>query len=391
VSFLIYVNGVASEEISRIIPSGSQGEYALEKTIDLQPGENIIYILATNSTGATRSEDRYLTNPPANPPVISWTIPTVPNSIVNSEIVEIEACIKSSTDLKTMQIFVNGIQQVSEMVFHEPLPGECNYRISKQILLKQGDNSVRINATNIASSEWSDVRQIRYETISIIEKRLALVIGNADYGSSNVLKNPVNDANLIEGTLKTLGFEVVKCLNATKSEMELALRDFSKKLADYNVALFYYAGHGIQINGENYLIPTDAMLEEQSDCQWEALQVNTVVRQFEQVPENINIIILDACRNNPFRSWSRGGEQGFRALNAVSGTIVSFATSENSTAADGTGSNGTYTEELVRQMVIPQSISSVFINTRKEVMRRTNSTQRPQEWNMLTGDFYFKK
>jgi uncharacterized caspase-like protein len=123
----------------------------------------------------------------------------------------------------------------------------------------------------------------------------------------------------------------------------------------------------------------------------EALPVDKIIRQFEQVPENINIVILDACRDNPFRSWSRGTGQGFRALSPVSGTIISFATSENSVAADGTGSNGPFTEELVKQMNIPQPIEVVFKNTRREVMKRTNNAQRPQEWNMLTGDFYFKQ
>lgn len=389
-SLLVYVNGTASEEINQIIPEDNPGEYTVEKTINLLPGENNIYLIATNNKGTTRSEDRYLTNPPANPPVVSWSIPTDPNTIVNSDIVVIEVCIKSATELKSAQIFVNGVQQASEMIFPAPQTGECNYRLTKPVLLQKGDNSLRINATNYAGSEWSEVRQIRYQA-TIAEKRLALVIGNADYGSSMILRNPVNDANLIEGTLKSLDFEVIKRLNATKSEMEQAVRDFSKKLTDYNVALFYYAGHGMQVDGENYLIPTDALMKEQSDCKWEAIRVNFVVEEFEKVPENVNIVILDACRNNPFRSWVRGGEQGFRALNAVSGTIVSFATSEGATAADGLGSNGTYTEELVKQMLVPQSISSVFINTRKIVMQRTNNTQRPQEWNMLTGDFYFKR
>jgi len=389
-SLLIYVNGVASEEINKIAPAEIEGEYTVEKTINLLPGENNIYLIATNSLGTTRSEDRFLTNPPANPPVVSWAIPADPNSIVSTDIVVIEACIKSATELKSAQIFVNGVQQASEMMFQAPHQGDCNYRLVKPVLLKQGDNSIRINATNYAGSEWSDVRQIRYLT-SFTEKRLALIIGNAEYSNSMVLKNPVNDANLIEGTLKSLDFEVIKTLNATKTEMEQAIRDFSKKLKDYNVALFYYAGHGMQVDGENYLIPTDAAMKEQADCKWEAIRVNYVVEEFEKVPENINIVILDACRNNPFRSWVRGGEQGFRALNAVSGTIVSFATSEGATAADGLGTNGTYTEELVKQMLVPQSISSVFINTRRQVMQRTNNIQRPQEWNMLTGDFYFKK
>jgi uncharacterized caspase-like protein len=277
------------------------------------------------------------------------------------------------------------------MTFQTSQTGDCNYSFAKSVILKEGDNSIYINATNIAGSNYSEKRSIRFTTTAVAEKRLALIFGNADYGTSSVLKNPVNDANLMEGTLKTLGFEVMKHINAKKTEMEQAIREFSEKLPQYNVALFYYAGHGVQVDGENYLIPTDAALNKQTDCQWEAIQVNKIVRQFEQVPENINIVILDACRDNPFRSWSRGGAQGFRAINSVSGTIISFATAEGSTAADGSGSNGTFTEELVKQMNIPQSLSNVFNNTRKQVMKRTNNMQRPLEMNGLTGDFYFKK
>jgi hypothetical protein len=390
-SLLVYVNGSASEEINMVSPPNSNGEYTLEKSVNFQPGENNIYIVASNPNGTKRSDTRYLTNPPSNPPEVSWTIPVDTRALVNSEIITIEACIKSSTELKSAQIFVNGVQQASEMIFQSPQPGDCNYRLNKQVILKEGENSVFIIASNFAGSTNSDRRIIKYETASLAEKRIALIIGNANYGSSNSLKNPVNDANLIEGTLKSMGFDIIKRTNATKDQMMESLREFSKKLPDYNVALFYYAGHGIQVDGQNYLIPVDATLNEKTDCKWEAVAVNSLVEEFERVPDNVNIVILDACRNNPFRSWVRGGEQGFRALNPVSGTIVSFATSEGSTAADGTGANGTYTEELVKQIVVPQSISSVFINTRKEVMKRTNNSQRPQEWNMLTGEFYFKR
>lgn len=390
-SLLVYVNGVATEEVNLIPQVSPQGVYSLEKTINLQPGENDIYLVATNSTGTTKSDNRYLTNPPANPPVITWANPVDTKAIVNSEVVVIEACIKSATELKLAQIFVNGVQQASEMMFQPSQPGDCNYRLTKPVILKEGDNSLIVIATNFAGSVNSDQRMIRFEKATMAEKRLALILGNSDYGSTNVLKNPVNDANLIEGTLKSLGFNVIKHLNATKAEMYEALREFSKLLPEYNVALLYYAGHGVQVDGQNYLVPTDAKLNEPADCKWEAMKVNDIVEEFEKVPENINIIILDACRNNPFRSWSRGGAQGFRTINSVSGTIISFATAEGSTAADGAGSNGTFTEELVKQMNVPQSLSSVFNNTRKQVMKRTNNQQRPLEMNGLTGDFYFKK
>jgi Caspase domain len=388
-SVFIYVNGVGSEEINQVTPVNAQGEYMIKKTISLQPGDNTIYLAVTNNTGTIRSEDRILTNPPPSKPEISWAVPEQ-NTTVNQDMIIVEACIKSSTVLKEAQIYVNGAQWASETIFPAPQSGDCNYRFTKSVLLKEGDNNVIINAINAAGSEMSERRTIRFQKGSE-EKRLALVFGNADYKNSLALKNPVNDANLIEGTLKTLGFEVIKRLNANKTEMEQAIRQFSEELPDYNVALFYYAGHGIQVGGENYLIPVDAVLDKESDCQWEAVQVNTIVRQFEQVPENVNIIILDACRDNPFKSWSRGAPQGFKMLNTVSGTFVAYATSENSTAADGTGVNGVYTEELVRQMVIPQSISGVFNNTRKQVMLRTNSRQVPTESSKLVGDFFFKK
>jgi hypothetical protein len=374
-----------------LTPSSSQDEYVLEKLVSLNPGENNLYMVATNSGGTTKSDLRYLTNPPTNPPVISWAIPLETKTIVSSEVVMIEVCIKSATDLKSAMIYVNGIPQVTEMMFASPQQGDCNYRLVKPVILREGKNSLIVNATNFAGSNNSESREILYQTTLIAEKRLALVFGNSDYGNSGTLKNPVNDANLIEGTLKTLGFEVIKKLNAKKIEMEQAIREFSEKLPEYNVALFYYAGHGMNVEGSNYLLPTDAVLNKKSDCQWEAIEVNKIIAQFEQVPENINIIILDACRNNPFKSWVRGGEQGFKMLNPVSGTFISYATAEGATAADGSGLNGPFTEELVRQMVVPQSIFEVFMNTGNQVRKRTNNTQQPTYQVNLSGNFWFKK
>ena len=390
-SILTYVNGQASEDLNLLPSSQMQGEIMFEKPISLLPGQNEIYLVATNNSGTTKSDIRYLTNPPTNPPVITWNNPKEEKVIVNSELVLIEACIKSATILKSAQIYVNGNPQASELMFQQPGSGDCNYTFTKQIILKNGDNSIFLIAENFAGSANSERRVIKYELSAITEKRLALIFGNSDYGSSNTLKNPVNDANLMEGTLKQLGFEVIKRINASKNEMESALREFSNKLPQYNVALFYYAGHGVQVEGENFLVPVDATLANKSDCQWEALPVDRIVKQFEQVPDNINIIILDACRNNPFRSWTRGGSEGFKALGAVRGSFVAFATSEGATASDGTGMNGIYTEELVRQMTQTQTIESVFKKTRKEVMDKTGGKQIPMEWSYLTGDFYFKK
>ncbi|HYG03617.1 MAG TPA: caspase family protein, partial [Chryseosolibacter sp.] len=207
------------------------------------------------------------------------------------------------------------------------------------------------------------------------ERRLALVIGNADYQFSGKLKNTVNDANLMVSTLKELGFDVITKNDATKVEMEQSILDFSRELGKYNVALFFYAGHGIQLDGSNYLIPVDAKLDDRLAAQFEAVDVGRLVSQFERYPNNINIVILDACRNNPFKTWTRGGEAGFKAMPAPSGTIIAFATSEGATASDGTEQNGLYTSYLAKQMKIPQRIEDVFIQTRVEVRNTSNNQQ----------------
>jgi uncharacterized caspase-like protein len=275
-------------------------------------------------------------------------------------------------------------------VFQRNDGNNCNYVWKPQIILKEGDNSIYVIAENIAGSTTSENRMVKFSK-TIAERRLALIFGNSDYVNGASLRNPVNDANLMEATLKSLGFEVIKRLNSGKDAMIGSIREFSKKLSDYNVALFYYSGHGIQVDGINYLIPTNAKLENKDDCKWEAIAVNTVTDEFKKNSVNTNIVILDACRNNPYRSWARGGEPGFKALAPIIGTIISFSTSEGATAADGDGANGVFTEELVKQMVIPQQIESVFKKTRKQVIERTNGQQTPTEWSYLTGDFYFRK
>lgn len=220
------------------------------------------------------------------------------------------------------------------------------------------------------------------------QKRIALVIGNAAYTTSP-LKNPVNDANLMATTLKELGFEVTKLTNANLQKMQDAAVTFTENIENYDVALFYYAGHGIQVDGVNYLIPVDAKLETEARARYEAFNINDINEAFSKNSRKVNIMILDACRDNPFRTWMRGGDRGFIALRQqAAGTIIAFATREGSTAADGTGNNGVFTKELAQQMQKPQSLIDVFQNTRSAVLAQTDYKQVPQEWNMLTAPFW---
>jgi hypothetical protein len=389
-SVLLYMNGVSKGETDIKLVPDETGSFMIEKNLNFGPGENQIYLVATNSEGATKSEIRYFTNPFAVAPEINWSTPETPNTVVNTEVLTVGACINSQSDLRSVKLLVNGTIFSEDNVFQPSNAGDCNYTWQGSVVLKEGDNSVFLIATNIAGSTTSDKRVIKLEP-ELTEKRLALVFGNSDYITGTSLKNPVNDANLMEGTLKELNFEVIKKLNANKEEMMEAVREFTEKLPNYDVALFYYAGHGNQVDGKNYLIPTDAHLEKPTDCRFEAIEVEFIVEEFEKYQDNTNIVILDACRNNPYTAWARGGEAGFRAMNFSSGTIIAYATSEGATAADGKGANGLYTEELVKQMSVPQSILSVFMNTRAQVRKLSNGAQIPTEWNKLNGDFFFRK
>ncbi|MCX6328351.1 MAG: caspase family protein, partial [Bacteroidia bacterium] len=389
-SVLLYLNGISKGEADIQPLPAEPGTYLLEKNINFSPGENSIYLVATNNEGSNKSDERYFSNPAAIPPVITWSNPNTPNSLANTESLVISACINSPTELKSVKLLVNGNILTEDNVFQAAASGDCNINWQSTVILREGDNSIFIIAANVAGSTTSVKRSIKFQP-AIAEKRLALIIGNSDYKNSATLKNPVNDANLMEGTLKDIGFEVIKHLNAGKDEMMSAIREFENKIANYNVALFYYAGHGNQVDGKNYLIPIDAKLEKPTDCRFEAVEVDLIVEEFERYQDNTNIVILDACRNNPFASWARGGEAGFKMMSFTSGTIVAFATSEGTTAADGKGANGLYTEELVKQILIPQSISSVFMNTRVQVRKLSGNTQVPLEVNKLNGDFFFRK
>jgi hypothetical protein len=389
-SALFYINGTSKGEGEVRSSLDEPGSFIIEKTVDFVPGSNAIYLVATNNLGSTKSDLRYFTNPQADPPEINWSNPVSSNSIVNTEVFNMEVCIKSLAELMSAQVLVDGVQVSVSKVFQKSELENCSYVWKPQIVLKDGDNSIYIIAENIAGSTTSENRIIRYSRTGS-EKRLALVFGNSQYENGTSLKNPVNDANLVEATLKELNFEVLKHTNAGKAEMEKALVEFTQKLPSYNVALFYYAGHGIQVEGVNYLIPTDAVIEEKTACKWEAISVSDIVGEFEKYPDNINIVILDACRNNPYRSWVRGNEAGFRFISDVSGTIIAYATAEGATAADGTGANGLYTEELVKQMLIIQPVESVFKKTRVQVEQKSKGMQSPRESSGLRGEFYFKR
>lgn len=225
------------------------------------------------------------------------------------------------------------------------------------------------------------------------EKRVALVIGNSSYTQISALSNPRNDAELMSRSLTALGFDVVLITDANRQAMGRAIRTFGRKLRTAGkdaVGVFYYAGHGVQARGANYLIPVGALLEDHADFSIEALSAADVLKQMESAGNRLNLVILDACRNNPFKSKVRGNRRGLARIEAASGTMVAFSAAPGQTAEDGTGKNSTYTAALVSAMQIPGlTVEHVFKRVRVQVEKETVGRQTPWEESSLLGDFYF--
>jgi len=220
-------------------------------------------------------------------------------------------------------------------------------------------------------------------------RRLALVIGNGAYKGSP-LKNPVNDARDMAATLRSLGFEVIHKENADQKTMEEAIHSFGRKLRKGGVGLFYFAGHGMQVEGGNYLIPVDVHIESESDVRFEAVDAGRVLGKMEDAGNDLNIVILDACRDNPFARSFRSSTRGRARMYAPSGSFIAYATAPGSVAADGKARNGIFTAHLLQNMTIPDlKIEDVLKRVRNGVMRETGDKQVPWQSSSLTGDFYF--
>ena len=221
------------------------------------------------------------------------------------------------------------------------------------------------------------------------EKRVALVIGNGAYANSP-LRNPVNDARAMTTTLRSLGFEVISRENIDEKSMRRAILEFGDKLKDGGVGVFFYAGHGMQVAGRNFLIPIGAEISSERDVELEALDVARVLARMDEAKNRLNIVILDACRDNPFGRSFRSSSRGLAQIDAPAGTLIAYATSPGRLARDGEGKNGLYTSELLKAMQEPGlKLEDVFKKVRQAVRVRTAGEQVPWEASSVEGDFMF--
>lgn len=256
------------------------------------------------------------------------------------------------------------------------------------------------NSTMISGSDKSATTKIVNTLAEAYkeERRFALVIGNSKYPKSiGVLKNPVNDATDIAAELEKSNFEVQLLTDATYGQMRAAMLKFKEKVdageKDKTVALFYYAGHGLAHEDENYLVPVDAMIEYEDDITRYCFGVQRMVlANMERSNSRMNIVILDACRNNPFPSLTRSaGQQGLGEMRRARGSFIAYATAPGSVASDGSGRNGLYTQELLKAMRKPGlTIEQVFKEVRAGVARMSGDKQNTWDSSNIVGEFYFK-
>ncbi len=228
-----------------------------------------------------------------------------------------------------------------------------------------------------------------FTSVSWSSEKLALVIGNAEY-ESVPLRNPGNDSRGMSTTLTRLGFDVIYRENIKQQEMEELVIEFASRFTEDTVGLFYYAGHGVQIKGRNYLLPVDNKGISELNVKYKAMDMGYILDSMESGGNHMNIVIVDACRNNPFESSSRSLSTGLAKMEGPIGSIIAYATAPGKEAQDGSGKNGIYTKHLLEAIETPGlTIERVFKKVRNGVMAETGDTQVPWEESSLTREFYF--
>jgi uncharacterized protein (TIGR01370 family) len=227
----------------------------------------------------------------------------------------------------------------------------------------------------------------------LAETRIALVVGNGNYSSVSSLANPGRDATLIAETLGELGFEVTLLVDSNQVELRRGISQFGRELRDAGrdaTGLFYYAGHGVQSFGTNYLLPIDISLSDAADLDLAAIEAESILQQMDSAKNRVNIVILDACRNNPFENIPAFNDNGLAEMKAPTGTFLAYATAPGGVALDGLDGNSPFTRALAGEMTVPGvPIEQMFKQVRVAVLKDSGGRQTPWDTSSLTSDFTF--
>lgn len=278
-------------------------------------------------------------------------------------------------------LFINGKKTLSAKLPHE-------IKRQGRIGLYKYHERPSVTFSNIVlNAEYSSDSHSLHE-----EKKFALVLGNGAYDDIP-LQNPVHDAEAISRALRAIGFRVIMKTNATRRTMEEAMNEFFTEIQDGDIALFYYSGHGIQVKGENYLLPVGEHFQSETDIRYQAINLGYILGNMEESGNRTNILILDACRNNPFKSIKKslvfGDDQGLSSIDAPGGTFIAYATAPGSVAVDGIGENSPYTAHLIKALSIRGiPIEQTFKHVLRAVEKETDGGQIPWISSSLREDVY---
>ena len=320
-------------------------------------------------------------------PVLDWLSSTTSNS--SSFVVEVG--VRSQSEVTATSVTVNGNEFRG---MHTVQGNGYAATINKTVTLSPGSNTIVVTATNAggtATKQQTVVYNKPSSNVANTDNRVALVIGNASY-SRSPLANPANDARDIAASLSRLGFDVKTVVNGSRRQMDEAIVDLGRRSKAGGVALFYYSGHGIQNNGHNYLIPVGANIASAADLEYECTDVNRVLSNLEESGCKMNIVVLDACRDDPFsKSWSRSAStHGLTGISAPSGTFIAYATAPGSVAIDGTGLHSPFSQAFLNTLSIPGlSLFEFFQRIQLSVQNQTDGQQIPWLASSFLGEFYF--
>ena len=313
---------------------------------------------------------------------------------INKEI-DIEGYVFDQSEVKSFSINGNKIDFNRDNTFSHKVYVQSRVTPIKLVAVDTYNNTAtktfQILGANLTQAPEVVYQPNKFQRPPLVtsEKRTALIIGNSNYKDAP-LKNPVNDANDFSIALQRCGFDVEKTINANRRQMRESIRIFGNRIRKGGVGLFYYAGHGIQLDGENYLVPINAAVESEDEIKDECLMVSSVLRKMETAKNKLNIIILDACRNNPFASKYRSKTRGLAVMDAPTGSLLAYSTAPGSVASDGPNRNGLYTHSLLNHLNTPGlNLIDLFINVRNDVVTKSNGKQVPWESQSLRGHFYF--
>ena len=263
------------------------------------------------------------------------------------------------------------------------------------LTLEVKNSAGKVIAERVIEVEEKKIEEEKEQIEVKEEKRLALVVGNSKYKEGGNLKNPRNDAEDMTKTLEKLGFTVQRYYNLDEEKFKKAIGKFGRNLKNYDVGLFFYAGHGIQYKGKNYLVPTNAVLEYEANVEYECVDIGRVLSNMEGAKSDVNIVMLDACRNNPFeRRWRRTSKgNGLAPTTAPQGTIIIYSADAGQVAADNPSDrNGLFTGELLKHITTKGlKIEDVLKRTGQSVFDKSGKQQMPASYSKFWGDFYFKR